>query len=87
MILSGTVVNGVVIPSPGTSLPEGARVHLEIVEELPPDHPMAPYNREVEIAILRASIEAHESGEDPGRPFDEVMAEIADKYDLPPHSG
>ena len=95
MTITGTVVNGAVIPDAGTQFPEGARVHMALVDEceeewpefadetFPPDHPMAPYNREVEIAILRESIAEVEAGY-PGRPFEEVMAEIAAKYNLPP---
>jgi hypothetical protein len=49
---------------------------------LPPGHPHAPYNREIELAILRASIEEMKAGG--GRPFEEAMAEIAAKYNLPP---
>ena len=50
---------------------------------VPPDHPMAPYNREVELALLRESIAELNAGY-PGRLLDEVMAEIAAKYNLPP---
>jgi len=82
-MITGTVVNGAVVLDAGTRLPEGARVNLELIEELPPDHPMAPYHRETELAILRESIAEMRAGY-PGRPFDEVMAEIAAKYDLPP---
>ena len=95
MTITGTVVNGAVVPDAGTDLPEGARMLMTLVEEceedwpdlpdenLPPDHPMAPYNREVEIAILKESIAEMKAGY-PGRPLEEVMAEIAAKYNLPP---
>ena len=96
MTITGTVVKGAVIPDAGTQFPEGARVHMALAtddefddwpnlpdETFPPDHPMAPFNREVEIAILRESIAEVEAGY-PGRPFEEVMAEIAAKYNLPP---
>jgi hypothetical protein len=49
---------------------------------LPPDHPLAPYNREIELAILRESIEDMKAGR--SRPFEEAMAEIAAKHKLPP---
>ena len=50
---------------------------------LPPDHPMAPYNREVELAILRKRIEAMQAGEK-GIPLAEAMAKIAVELNLPP---
>jgi hypothetical protein len=94
-MLEGTVVNGAIVLDNGLLLPEGTRVRLEVVEDLPEDnwpdmvdpslpadHPCAPYNREVELEILRASIEEMKSGG--GRPFEEVMAEIAAKHNLPP---
>ena len=96
MTITGTVVNGAVVPDGGAKLLEGARMVMAPADEVdfedwpefadesfPPDHPMAPYNREVEIAILRESIAEVEAGY-PGRPFEEVMAEIAAKYNLPP---
>ena len=49
---------------------------------LPPGHPLAPYDRETELAILRQSIEDAKAGR--SRPFEETMAEIAAKYNLPP---
>jgi hypothetical protein len=82
-MITGTVVNGSVVPDAGRRLPEGAQIRLEVVEEIPPDHPMAPYNRELEIALLRESIAETKAGY-PGRPLEEVMAEIAAKYNLPP---
>lgn len=95
MTLTGTVRNGAVILDPGTQLPEGARVELRLVDEddfdwdeteaafLPADHPMALYDRETELAILRESIAEAKAGY-PGRPLDEVMKELAAKYKLPP---
>ena len=95
MVIEGTVVNGAFVPDNGARLPEGARARLEVVGDtpeddwpdlvgpnLPPDDPHAPYDRETELAILRASIEEMKAGG--GRPFEEVMAEIAAKHGLPP---
>jgi hypothetical protein len=48
-----------------------------------PEHPMAPYNREVELAILRESIESMKAGE-VGIPFRQAMEELSRKYNLPP---
>jgi len=95
MVIEGTVVAGRVVPDNGEHLPEGARVRLELLDELgdeqgpslypdyvvPDDHPHAPYNREREVAILRESIEAMKTGEK-GIPLDEAMARIAAELDL-----
>ena len=94
MELEGTVIDGVVVPDSGLQLPEGARVRFELVEEsdeddlelpdpsLPPDHPDAPYNREVELAILRESIAEIKAGG--GRPWREVLEELSLKHGLDP---
>ena len=94
MELEGTVIDGAVIPDSGLRLPEGARVRFELVEELdeddlelpdpslPPDHPDAPYNREVELAILRESIAEMKAGG--GRPWREVLEELSLKHGLDP---
>lgn len=94
MVLEGRVMNGVVVLDNGSQLPEGTRVLLQVIEDeadeamilpdpsLPPDHPLAPYNREVVIDLLRQSIEEMKAGG--GRPFEEVMAEIAAKHKFPP---
>jgi hypothetical protein len=75
MTLQGTVVNGTIVLDGAPPLPEGARVRVELADPLPTDHPLAPYNRETEIAILRASIEDMKAGR--GRPASEVLSEIA----------
>jgi len=84
-MITGTVVNGAVILDTGTRLPEGARVNLELIEELPADHPMAPYDRETELAILRESLESVESGE-VGFPLREAFEILSRKHDLNPLS-
>jgi hypothetical protein len=95
MTITGTVKNGEIVPDEPHSWPEGSRVILSLdtgeanewpefdVSGLPPDHPMAPYNREVEIALLRESIAEAEAGY-PGRPLEEVMAELSAKHGLSP---
>lgn len=95
MTLEGTVKNGTLVRDDGLRVPEGTRVRFEVIEEfdeddfdptdenLPDDHPCAPYNREKEIAILRESIEAMKAGE-VGIPLDEAMARIAAELNLPP---
>lgn len=93
MELEGTVVNGAVVPDPGPRLPEGARVRLEVIadtpdddwpdltgENLPADHPMAPYDRATELALLRASI----ADETAGVPLRRAIEELSRKHDLDP---
>ena len=82
-MMTGTVIDGAVIPDAGTHLPEGARVNLEIVQELPADHPMAPYNRELEIAILKESIESVKNGE-ACIPLRQAFEELSKKHGLGP---
>jgi hypothetical protein len=95
-MITGTVVDGAVVPDAGVKLPEGARMVMALADEaddwdlsseelesLPPDHPMAPYNREVEIAILKQSIAETQAG-DPGRPLREVFEELSRKHGLGP---
>ena len=96
MVLEGRVVNGAVVLDDGSRLPEGARVRLKVVEDvldeelpgipdasLPADHPMAPFDRETELAILRESIESMKAGE-VGVPFRQAMEELSRKHNLPP---
>ncbi|OWK35973.1 hypothetical protein [Fimbriiglobus ruber] len=45
-------------------------------------HPLVPYDREKELAVLRESIEDMKAGR--GRPLEEAMAEIAKEFNLPP---
>jgi hypothetical protein len=95
MTITGTVKGGAIIPDEAHPWPEGARINLSLAEDeseewpefdvsgLPPDHPMAPYDREVELALLRESIAEAEAGY-PGRPIEEVMAELSAKHGLSP---
>lgn len=84
------------VPDGGAKLLEGTRMVMVPADEVdfedwpefadenfPPDHPMAPYNREVEIAILRESIAEVEAGY-PGRPVREVFEELSKKHGLGP---
>ena len=50
---------------------------------LPPGHPLAPYDRETELAILRESIERMKAGE-AGIPLRQAMEELSRKHELPP---
>jgi len=82
--ISGTVVNGMIVLDGGPSLPEGARVNVELAFDDADDigAPPEPYDREEVLASLREGLEDIKAGR--GRPFDEVMAEIAKEYNLPP---
>ena len=81
MTLEGTVVNGVIVLNTGAQLPEGAKVLVELADgdDLAP--PPENYGREKELAILRESLEDARAGRT--RPFEEVMAEIAIRHNLP----
>ncbi len=80
MTLAGTIVNGHVRLDHPSDLPDGTRVLILVdEEECEHPHPMAPYDREKEIALLRESIEDAKAGRT--RPVEEVMAEVAAKFD------
>jgi hypothetical protein len=85
MRLHGTVVNGVVVLDHGATVPEGTRVHVAIepeIEEFEYPHPMAPYDREKEIALLQKSHDEMKAGVR-GQTLDEFMAELRRDYALP----
>ena len=66
MKLSGTIVNGQVHLDAPTELPDGTRVALwpqaDFEDDFDYPHPMAPYDREKEAALLRESIEDMQAG-------------------------
>jgi hypothetical protein len=85
MTLEGTIVNGVVVLDGNPEVPEGARVRVDFevedgVFEYP--HPLAPYDRQKEVALLRERIANREAGV-PGIPLREAMATIAAELQLP----
>ena len=80
--LTGTIVNGRVELDAPAALPDGTRGRfvLETADEddgPPPD----THDRATELAILRESYADALAGRT--RPFEEVMAEIKAKYNLP----
>src|SRR5712672_37674 len=83
MAIAGTVVNGLIVLDGSPWLPEGARVQVEFtandLDNVGP--PSEPYDREAVLASLREGLEDVKAGR--GRPFDEVMAEIAREFNLP----
>ena len=84
MSFAGTVVNGAIVLDDSACLPDGFRVRVEVEVDLHGDDigaPPEPYDRETHLALLREGLEDVKAGR--GRPFDEVMAEIAKEYNLP----
>lgn len=98
MTHEGTVVGGEIESDAGMRFPAGTRIRFEVIEaddelgmddwpdptdpNLPEDHPHAPYNREVELRVLRESIAEMKAGG--GRPWREVMEELSLKHGLGP---
>ena len=85
MTLEGTIVNGVVVLEAGARVPEGTRVHVDIAfdcEQFEYPHPMAPYDREKEIALLQASHDEMKAGAR-GQTLAEFHAEMRRDYHLP----
>lgn len=83
MTLDGTVVNGVIVLDGSPSLPEGARVRVELTDDDDMGQPPEPYDREKELAILREAIEDVKADRG-GVPFEEFMADLAKEFNLPP---
>ncbi len=87
MILEGTIRNGRVELDEPPDWREGTRVTVEVStvddEVLEYPHPMAPYDREKELALLRAAYADVQAGV-PGMPLEEFEAEFARKFGLPP---
>jgi len=84
MTLAGTIVNGHVQLDHPSDLPDGTRVTLlPDEEEYEYPHPMAPYDREKEIVLLRESI-ALMDARDIGRSVADVFADIEKSFDYPP---
>lgn len=87
MTLEGTVANnGVVVLDAGPGFPVGARVRVNLtedVDDLVP--PFEPYDRERELAILRESHEDAIAGR--VRPAREVLKEIALRHNIPLEPG
>ncbi|MBA4190869.1 MAG: hypothetical protein C0467_23015 [Planctomycetaceae bacterium] len=79
MVQHGTVVNGVIVPD-GPPPPEGTRVMFEAQGSFEYPHPLAPYDWEKELALLRESIAAMDAGEK-GKPAEQVFAELDQELD------
>jgi hypothetical protein len=75
MVRRGTVLNGVIVPE-GPPLPEGTLVIFDTAEGVNVyPHPLAPYDEEKELALLRESLAMMDAGER-GQSVEEVFAEI-----------
>jgi len=81
--LTGTIVNGRVELDAPAGLPDGTRVRfvLETADDEDDGPPPDTHDRATELAILRESHADALAGST--RPFEEVMAEIKAKYNLP----
>jgi hypothetical protein len=83
MALEGVVVDGKIVLDAPADLPNGTKVWIEPVDdevyEYP--HPMAPYDRKKEIALLRESIEELKAGR--GIPLKEAIDQISAELGLP----
>jgi hypothetical protein len=74
MVQRGTVLNGVIVPD-GPPPPDGTRVLFEKEQVFEYPHPLAPYDEEKELALLRESLALMDAGER-GQSVEEVFAEI-----------
>ena len=93
MTITGTVRNGAIVPDVASPWPEGARVTVSDddlpgepdmdIRTLPSDHPMAPYDRDAEVALVLGSIAAIERGE-PTIPLRQAFDELSRKHGLSP---
>ena len=81
--LTGTIVNGRVELDAPAGLPDGTRVRfvLDTDDDEGDGPPPDTHDRATELAILRESYADALAGRT--RPFEEVMAEIKAKYNLP----
>ena len=80
MKLIGTIINGQVQLDAPAELPDGTRVSLSPQEDFNYPHPMAPYDRDKEVALLRQSLAAMDAGQQ-GRSVDDVFDEIERELD------
>ena len=76
MMIHGTVIGGVVVLDDASTLPEGARVRVEVEEVFKYPHPLAPYDRAQEVALLRSRLVGMDSGL-PAITLDVAMTQIA----------
>jgi hypothetical protein len=80
-MLEGTVVKGIIVLDNGAQLPEGVRVRVEVADPDMLAPPPEPYDRDKELAILRAALEDIRAGR--GKPAREFLKELANELNLP----
>jgi hypothetical protein len=93
MTITGTVRNGAIVPDVASPWPEGAKVTVSDddfkdapgfdARTLPADHPMAPYDRDAEVALILESIAGIDRGE-PTIPLRQAFEELSRKHGLGP---
>jgi hypothetical protein len=84
MSIEGTIVGGRIELDVPIDLPNGTRVRVELADD--DLHPIPePYDREIELAILRESLQ--DAGAGRGTPAREFLKQIATKHNLPLKSG
>ena len=82
MVIVGTIQNGQVQLDVPADWPDGTRVTLLREEVYKYPHPMAPYDREKEIELLRESLAQMDAG-DIGRSVADVFADIEKTFAIP----
>ena len=86
--LTGTIVNGREELDAPADLPNGTRVNVSVPVWTDEDDfgpPPDTRDRATELVILREALEDVKAGR--GRPFRQVMDEIAAEFNLPPEAG
>jgi len=83
MLLEGTVMNGRVELDEPAKLPDGTRVSVAPVEVHDYPHPMAPYDREKELSLLREAYAEIKAGKR-GMPLAQFEAEFTKEFGISP---
>lgn len=74
-MIEGTVIDGTVEFDAPLTVPNGTRVVVTLIPQYVYPHPLAPYDAELEGALIRERIKAVEDGQEL-IPLDEAMAEM-----------
>ena len=87
MSIQGVIVNGQVQLDSPSPLPDGTRVTVELIAVYEYPHPMAPYDHEQELALLRESIEDAKAGRGEGIEARAFLKQLALERGLPLEPG